>query len=172
MDETDRAILECLQSNARCTNADIARCVDMAPSAVLERIRKLERRGILQGYEARLDPEAMGLGLLAFLFVRASDGPADCDTGERLAQIDGVLEVHLVAGEDCFLLKVRTDSPRGLRRMLRDQIGALGTIESTRSTIVLDTVKETGTLPLPSLSPPVEKSSAAARGRRSRKKQP
>ena len=149
MDQTDHTILSCLQENARCTNAEIARCVDMAPSAVLERIRKLERNGILTGYEAHLDPEAIGLGMLAFLFVRAAGGPSDSGTAEKLAEIPEVLEVHHIAGEDCFLLKVRTDSPRGLRRILTEKIGGLGTVVSTRTTIVLETVKESFVLPLP-----------------------
>ena len=151
MDLIDQEILACLQDNARCTNANIARCVGMAPSAVLERIRKLERKGIVQSYEARLDPEAVGLGLLAFLFVRAAGGPADSGTAERLAEIPEVLEVHHIAGEDYFLLKVRTDSPRGLRRILTEEIGGLGTVVSTRSTIVLVTVKESALLPLSGL---------------------
>ena len=149
MDDTDLSILTCLQENARCTNADIARCVDMAPSGVLERIRKLERKGILRGYEAHIDPEAVGLGLLAFLFVRAAGGPSDSGTAEELAKIPEVLEVHHIAGEDCFLLKVRSESPGDLRRILTREIGGLGTVESTRSTIVLETVKETSALPLP-----------------------
>ena len=87
---------------------------------VLERIRKLERKGIVRSYEARLNPEAVGLGMLAFLFVRAAGGPADSGTAEKLAEIPAVLEVHHIAGEDCFLLKVRTDSPRGLRKILTE----------------------------------------------------
>ena len=74
IDEIDRQILNILQQNARTPNAEIARQVGMAPSAVLERIRKLETRGVIRGYEARIDPEALGLNLLAFVFVRAEDG--------------------------------------------------------------------------------------------------
>ena len=73
IDEIDRQILTILQQNARTSNAEIARQVDMAPSAVLERIRRLEARGVIQGYEARINPEALGLGLLAFVFVRSND---------------------------------------------------------------------------------------------------
>lgn len=149
IDDTDLQILECLQTGARCPNAQIARCVELAPSAVAERIRKLEDKGILRSYEARLDPEAIGLGMLAFLFVRAAGGPSDSGTAEKLAEIPGVLEVHHIAGEDCFLLKARTDSPRGLRKLLTEDIGSLGTVLSTRTTIVLETVKETSVLPLP-----------------------
>ena len=156
MDKTDKTILDCLQSNARCTNADIARQVDLAPSAVLERIRKLERNGVLLGYEARIDPEAIGLGMLAFLFVRAARCPADSGTAEKLAAIPEVLEVHHVAGEDCFLVKVRTCSTRGLQRILTEEFNAVGGIESTKSTIVLETVKESGKLPLPNLDPDLD----------------
>ncbi|MEM6702006.1 MAG: Lrp/AsnC family transcriptional regulator [Acidobacteriota bacterium] len=154
MDKADKAIIDCLQSNARCSNAEIARSVGLAPSAVLERIRKLERNGVLHGYEARLDPEAMGLGMLAFLFVRVARCPAEPGTAAKLAAIPEVLEVHHVAGEDCFLLKVRTSSTRGLHRILTDEFNAIGGIESTKSTIVLETVKETGKLPLPQLDEP------------------
>ena len=68
IDETDRRILSMLQQNARIANAEIARQVGMAPSAVLERVRKLEERGFVREYTARLEPEALDLGLLAFIF--------------------------------------------------------------------------------------------------------
>ncbi|HSF41563.1 MAG TPA: Lrp/AsnC family transcriptional regulator, partial [Thermoanaerobaculia bacterium] len=73
IDDTDRQILTILQSNARISNAEIARQVGMAPSAILERIRRLEAKGVIQGYETRINPEALGLGLLAFVYVRSSD---------------------------------------------------------------------------------------------------
>ena len=73
IDETDRQILNILQENARTPNAEIARQVGMAPSAVLERVRRLETKGVIEGYETRLNPEALGLGLLAFVFVRTRD---------------------------------------------------------------------------------------------------
>jgi len=80
IDETDRQILSILQQNARTSNAEIARQVDMAPSAVLERIRRLETRGVIQGYEARINPEALGLGVLAFVFVRSTDFDGEAKT--------------------------------------------------------------------------------------------
>jgi Lrp/AsnC family leucine-responsive transcriptional regulator len=72
IDEIDRQILSILQQNARTSNAEIARQVEMAPSAVLERIRRLEARGVIQGYEVRINPEALGLDILAFVFVRTT----------------------------------------------------------------------------------------------------
>jgi Lrp/AsnC family leucine-responsive transcriptional regulator len=145
-DSTDRQILSILQQNARTTNADIARQLGMAPSAILERIRKLEGRGVIRGYEARLSPKAVGLGLLAFVFVRSDERAGAEDTGRLLADVPEVQEVHHVAGEDCYLVKVRARDPEDLARVLRERIGAIPTVRSTRSTIALGTLKESGQL--------------------------
>lgn len=148
LDEIDRRILGMLQENARTSNAEIARSVGMAPSAVLERIRKLEERGVVEGYTARVNPRALGLGLTAFLFVRAEERPGAPEAGEIIAALPEVQEVHHVAGEDCFLVKVRVADTESLGRLLREGLGSLPTIRSTRTTIVLGTVKETTTLPV------------------------
>jgi Lrp/AsnC family leucine-responsive transcriptional regulator len=153
IDEVDRQILSILQQNARTSNAEIARQVSMAPSAVLERIRRLESRGVIQGYEARINPEALGLNVLAFVFVRSTDFDGEAKTVEVLADIPEVLEAHHIAGEDCFLLKVRAKDAKSLGRMLRERIGGTGTVHSTRTTIVLETVRESGRLPLPGVAP-------------------
>ena len=156
IDETDRQILSILQQNARTSNAEIARQVAMAPSAVLERIRRLEARGVIQGYEARINPEALGLNLLAFVFVRSTDFDGEAKTAELLAGIPEVLEAHHIAGEDCFLLKVRSPDAKTLGRLLRERIGATGSIQSTRTTIVLETVREESRLPLEISRPALE----------------
>jgi Lrp/AsnC family leucine-responsive transcriptional regulator len=148
IDTTDREILAIVRDNARVSNVEIARKVGMAPSAILERLRKLESKGIIRGYEARLSPKALGLGLLAFVFVRADDRLGSTKTGEALAAIPEVLEVHHIAGEDCFLAKVRTADTEALGRLLRDGFGAIPTLRSTRTTIVMNTIKETAQLPL------------------------
>jgi Lrp/AsnC family transcriptional regulator, leucine-responsive regulatory protein len=148
IDATDREILKLLQQNARIPNAEIARQVGMAPSAILERIRKLETRGVIRGYEVRIDPEALGLDLLAYIFVRSTDLSGELGTGERLAQIEEVQEVHHIAGEDCFLVKARVRDARSLGRLLRDRFAASGGVVSTRTTIVLETLRETTLLPI------------------------
>ena len=148
IDEIDRKILNIMQSDARISNAEIARRVGMAPSGILERIRKLEERGVILGYRTKIAPPALGLGLLAYVFVRADEAPGESSTGAALAAVPGVLEVHHVAGEDCYLVKVRTTDTEALGKLLRTEFGALPTVESTRTTIVLDTVKEDSVLPL------------------------
>ena len=150
IDEIDRQILNILQQNARTSNAEIARQIDMAPSAVLERIRRLEAKGVILGYEARINPEALGLGVLAFVFVRSRDFDGEAKTVELLSQIPEVLEAHHIAGEDCFLLKVRMPDAKSLGRLLRERIGSTGDVQSTRTTIVLETVRESARLPLES----------------------
>lgn len=148
IDDIDLRILTILQDNARTSNADIARQLDMAPSAIFERIKKLEASRAISEYTARLDPRPLGLGLVAFVFVRAEDRLGEPTTGERLAGIPEVLEVHHIAGEDCFLVKVRTKDTEALGNLLRERFGRIETIRSTRTTIVLNTVKESSALPI------------------------
>jgi Lrp/AsnC family leucine-responsive transcriptional regulator len=148
-DEIDAQIVNILQQDARTSNADIARQLGMAPSAIFERIRKLEARGVILGYEARLDPRALNLGLLAFIFVRADERLGSKDAGEQLAAIPEVQEVHHIAGEDCYLVKVRVADTDALSRLLRERLGAIESVRSTRTTIVLSTEKESAILPVP-----------------------
>ena len=149
IDSRDIEITKILQENGRISNAEIARKVGSAPSAVFERVRKLEERGVVKGYHASLDPKAVELGQLAFMFIRSSDRPGAVTTAARLAEIPEILELHHVAGEDCFLAKVRTRDAEALGRLLRERLSGIESITSTRTTIVLDTVKETFELPLP-----------------------
>ncbi len=149
LDEIDAKILTIIQQDARISNAEIARQIGMAPSAIFERIRKLEAQGVVTGYETRLSPQALDLRLLAFVFVNTREVNG-AETGEILADIPGVQEVHHVAGEDCYLLKVRVADTEALGKLLRERIHILKSVTSTRSTIVLHTIKETAELPIES----------------------
>jgi Lrp/AsnC family leucine-responsive transcriptional regulator len=150
MDAIDRQILNILQSDARTPNAELARQIGMAPSAVLERVRKLEERQVIRGYEARLNPTALELGLLAFVYVRTDERIGSPEAERLLAELPEVQEIHHIAGEDCFLVKVRIASTDALQKLLREGIGAIPTVRSTRTTIVLATAKETAKMPVPS----------------------
>jgi Lrp/AsnC family leucine-responsive transcriptional regulator len=148
IDEIDSKILNLLQANARIPQVEIAREVGLAPSAILERIRKLEARGIVQGYAALLDPRALGQGMLAFVAVKSTAPPGDDSVSKALANVPEVLEVHHVAGEDCYLVKLRARDAAHVGELLRTRIGAISGVTSTRTTIVLETVKETPRLPI------------------------
>ncbi len=148
INEIDTKILNIIQQDARIANAEIARQVGLAPSAVLERVRKLEERGVIRGYAAEIDASQVGFGLTAFVFVRTSF----CGSiGEALARIPEVLEVHDVAGEDCYLLKIRAKNTDELGQFFREKLKLLPEIVSTRTTVVLQTIKETTALPLKNL---------------------
>lgn len=148
IDVTDYKILTILREDGRASNAEIARHIRMAPSAILERIRKLEQRGIITGYEAKINPDALGLSLLSYVRVRADEAVDSMEVGEALARFPEVQEVHYTAGEDGYLIKVRTRNAEHLGKFLRERMGTIREITSTMSTVVLTTVKETSVLPL------------------------
>ena len=147
IDAIDTKILTIIQESGRTSNAEIARQVEMAPSAVLERIRKLERDGIVQGYEAVLDPKSVGRGLTAFTSVHCEETAGSTAVGRELARIPEVLEVHYTAGQDSYLVKVRVADTEDLQRTLA-KFGSIHGVRDTRTTIVLTTLKESRQLPL------------------------
>jgi Lrp/AsnC family transcriptional regulator, leucine-responsive regulatory protein len=142
MDGKDAEILNILQKNSRTSNAEIARQINMAPSAVLERIRRLEEKKIIKKYTVQVNPADVERDLLAFVHVRATGPVVDQKTAKQLAKVPEVQEVHLVAGEDCFLIKVRVKNTEELSKLLRTKIAVIPSIRSTSTTIVLETVKE------------------------------
>jgi len=152
LDDVDRKILRMLQQNARTSNSEIARQLNMVPSAILERIRKLEARGVISSYEARLDPRALGFGLVAFISVRVAERSDAAQLEAKLAKIPEVQELHCVAGEDCYLLKVRVPDVEGLRALLQERL-PMDMIVATKTTIALSSLKESTKLPVDAASP-------------------
>ena len=131
------------------SNVDIAKNVGLAPSAVLERIRKLEQTGAIRGYAALIDPAVVGQRMLAFVAVQTADLPGEERIARTLARMPEVLEVHHVAGEDCFLVKLRARDAEHIGELLKKKIGRIAGVRSTRTTIVLGTEKESPILPMP-----------------------
>ena len=150
LDNTDLQILELMQANARISNADLARELNMAPSAVLERVKKLEQKKVIQGYSTQINPASIQQKLLAFIFIRSSEGfTCSSNTAQALAAIPEVQEVHHIAGEDCYLIKIRTSDSSTLMQLMRTQLQKIPNIASTKTTIVLETVKEQQQLVIP-----------------------
>ena len=149
LDKTDLHILRLMQENARISNADMARELGMAPSGVLERVKKLEQKGVIQQYTTRINPGALQQKMLAFVFMKAADGPGCNDTTKELARIPEVQEVHHIAGDDCYLVKVRTYDSSTLMNLMRNSFSMIPNLLSTRTTIVLETVKEQQQLVIP-----------------------
>jgi len=141
LDVKDKQILNILQANSRTTNAEIARRVGMAPSAVLDRTRKLEDSGIILSYEARLNTKKLGLGLTTFIFIRTDENIGSTAIGEEMSKIPQVQEVHFVAGEFCYLLKVRVRDTDALSDLLR-VLGGIKGIKDSRTTLILKPLHE------------------------------
>lgn len=149
IDETDRRILALLQENGRMTQAEVAKAVALAPSAVMERIRKLEARGVITGYAALVDPHVLDHRMLAFVAVRTNAvGDAERQVAARLAAMPEVLEVHYVAGDDCLMLKMRARDAEHIGVLLRSHVATIPGVTSTRTTIVLGSMKESPRLPI------------------------
>jgi Lrp/AsnC family leucine-responsive transcriptional regulator len=149
IDEIDITLLDILQYNARTTQAELSKAVGLAPSAVLERLRKLESKGVIKDYVALIDPHVVDRGLLAYVAVRSTEHGPEMPSAIELARIPDVLEVHHVAGDDCYFLKVRARDAEHLGQILRQQIAATPGVTSTRTTIVLETVKEDPRITIP-----------------------
>ncbi|MHB2024273.1 MAG: Lrp/AsnC family transcriptional regulator [Mycobacteriales bacterium] len=143
---TDRTILRLLLADGRMSFTDLARETGLSVSAVHQRVRRLEARGVLRGYAARIDPAAAGLPLTAFVSIKPIDPAAPDDAPERLAKLAGIEACHSVAGEESYILKVRVPGPAELETLLQE-IRAAANV-STRTTVVLSTPYEDRAPPL------------------------
>ncbi|MCL1981215.1 MAG: Lrp/AsnC family transcriptional regulator [Proteobacteria bacterium] len=148
LDDISLKILNILQDKARIPNIDVARQVEMAPSTVLERIRKMERQRGIDGYEVRLNPVQFNRRQIAFIEIRFCSVGDLPETGEALAAIPEVQEMHYEAGENCCLVKVRVDGPTELAALIREKIAVIKQVASTRTAAVLHTYKETARIPI------------------------
>ncbi|MEM8812071.1 MAG: Lrp/AsnC family transcriptional regulator [Pseudomonadota bacterium] len=142
MDRQDRKILSILLMAAETSKATIARKLGIAASAVSERIRRLESDGLIKGYETRVDCRALGKPLLAYIFVTDTKPTIGIDTGQELSGVTGLEELHKIAGEDCFLLKVRAADTDELNAIIEREINTVKSVTRVRTTIVLKSITE------------------------------
>lgn len=135
LDDRDLAIVAALQDDARATYADIGHRVGLSPSSVHERVRKLEQAGVIIGYQAVLDPHALGLNVTALIAVTPLDPTQPDDLPERVGAFPEVEDCYSVAGEANYVLKVRTGTPERLEELIR-RLREKGGVQ-TRTTVVL-----------------------------------
>ena len=135
LDERDLAIIQALQEDARATYADIGRRVNLSPSSVHERVRKLEKVGAIRGYMALVDPVALGLSVTALIAVTPLDPTQPDDLAERVQGFPEVEDCYSVAGEASYILKVRAGTPERLEDLIR-RLREKGGVQ-TRTTVVL-----------------------------------
>ncbi|RAY14000.1 AsnC family transcriptional regulator [Actinomadura craniellae] len=136
----DRQIIVLLSRDGRMSFTDLAKETGLSVSAVHQRVRRLQKRGVVRGFAAQLDAEEIGLPLTAFVSIKPIDPAAPDDAPERLAHLEEIEACHSVAGEESYILKVRVSSPGELEELLQ-KIRAAANV-ATRTTVVLSTPYE------------------------------
>jgi Lrp/AsnC family leucine-responsive transcriptional regulator len=140
VEDLDRQILRLLTGDGRMSYTDLGRATGLSTSAVHQRVRKLEERGVIRGYAARLDPVAVGLPLTAFVSATPLDPAAPDDAPDKLESLAAIEACYSVAGEESYILKVRVGSPGDLETLLAE-IRAAANVR-TRTIVVLSTPYE------------------------------
>jgi len=140
LEELDARIAAVLAADGRCSYTDLAERVGLSVSAVHQRVRRLEKRGVIRGYSAQIDTEQIGLPLTAFISLTPIDPAAPDDYPGRLAGISEIEACHSVAGVESYIVKVRVASPAALEALLAQIRSTAGL--STRTTVVLSTPYE------------------------------
>lgn len=149
IDKIDTAILQELMRDGRATWAALGETTGLSPAALAQRVRKLERDGVITSYAAILDPDAVGSGLLAFVSVRFYDQAKRDRFLVLIKTMPWVQECHHVTGEMEYLMKVRCSGTRALERLITDELMGKCKVAETRTIIVLATAKETTAIALP-----------------------
>ena len=140
LDQTDKKIIDILRVNGRISNVDLSRKLELAPSATLERTRRLEKDGVIEGYFAQINPQSINKSMCVFALVSVSSTNWSDDTKNALESIEDVTEVYEVMGEGSFLLKIQTENTETLHEVLKNQIGSMAEVTSTKSTMVLSSL--------------------------------
>jgi Lrp/AsnC family leucine-responsive transcriptional regulator len=150
LDVIDRKLLLTLQRDGRISNVDLAKRVHLSPTPCLERVRRLEAAGYIERYVAQLNPEKLGMGLLAFVEISLDrTNPAAFDEFRKcVTDIGSVQECHMVAGGFDYLLKVRVAGMAAYRRFLSERVSALPGVTRTHTYFVMEEIKVTQELPM------------------------
>jgi len=150
LDEKDKDILSILQENGRATLKEISRLTGMRETTIFSRIKRLEKRGIIKGYKAILDPRALGKNTLAFILIKydPSFGFTQREVAEKISKLPEVQELHIIAGDWDMIAKVREKDVESLGKVVLDKIREIEGVKETVSLIVFETIKETTKLGL------------------------
>ena len=148
MDTIDFKALSELMTNGRMTWAELASCLGLSSPATAERVHRLEEQGIIKGFTALVDHEAVGCGLTAFVAVTLERPEHRHPFLQTMVALQEVQECHHVTGEDDYWLKVRCKGTRDLERVVSDTVKSIPGVARTRTTIVMSTPKETPSPPL------------------------
>lgn len=150
MDDLNKKALSELMAHGRITWAELASRMDLSSPAAADRVRRLEDKGIIKGYHAEIDPEKVGYGLTAFIFITLERPEHTAEFLHLIKEIPEIQECHHITGEDNYLVKVRCHGTRDLDRIITTELRGMHGVVKTKTVIVLDTQKETTTVPLKS----------------------
>src|SRR5512140_1543222 len=143
LDDIDNRVVDLLQADARATQQEIARAVGLSQPAIADRIRRLEQRGVIVGYGARVDAAKLGKDITAFIGVNIEHPRYFDGFARRIQGIPDVLECHKVAGPSTYLLKVKTENTTSLDRLLSTLLRTIPGVTRTETTVALSCAKET-----------------------------
>ncbi|ODN69304.1 Lrp/AsnC family transcriptional regulator [Methylobrevis pamukkalensis] len=150
IDATDRKILRHLQEEGRLTNVELADRINLSPSPCLRRVKKLEEEGVIRGYRAVVDRKKAGLGLTAFVSLRASHQNREemLTVSAALAAMPEVVACHMVSGQSDFLLEVVVEDLESYENWITERLISLDMVEDIRSNFAIRTVKDQAPLPM------------------------
>jgi len=151
LDEMDKKILDALQSDGRMTNVELAQKIGLTPAPTLARVNKLEAQGFITGYTALIDRERVGMDVTVFVAVimKSHGSKESREFLERVSQFKNVVEVHHIAGNEDYLLKIVAPSTRAYEKFLLEELSNLEGVQRLNTTFVLSSAKSSTRIPLP-----------------------
>lgn len=151
LDKTDRKILDILQQNGKITNAELAQRIGLSPAPTLERVKKLEKAGVIKSYHAKLDNSKIGLGVNTFVMVSLKGH--NKDNIDRfiasIEDIDEVIECHHLTGTSDFILKIIAEDIPSYQKLMLEKVSNIEVVDNLQSMIILSTFKDSKKVPIP-----------------------
>ncbi|HLQ85090.1 MAG TPA: Lrp/AsnC ligand binding domain-containing protein [Salinisphaeraceae bacterium] len=150
LDRTDRRILQILQQQGRISNVDLARAINLSTTPCAERVHRLERLGVITGYQALIEPEKVGLPISIFVEVKLDHTTAEAFERfhDTVVDLNDVAECYMIAGDFDYLLKLMVSDMAVYRRFMTESLPRLPDVQQTRSYVVVDKLKQQATLPI------------------------
>ena len=150
IDKIDKKILEILQRNAKITNAQLSKEIGLSPAPTLERVRKLESKGIISGYNAKLDMSKIGLGVSTFVMVtlKGHNKKNLVSFLDKIKDVDNVIECHHITGSADFILKVVSENIESYQELMLETVSEIEVTDSLQSMVILSTFKDSKVMPI------------------------
>jgi len=152
IDRTDKKILELLQKNAKITNASLSKEIGLSPAPTLERVRKLEARGIISGYHAKLNMSKIGLGVSTFVMVslKGHNKKNLKSFLDKIKDVENIIECHHITGSGDFILRIVAEDIESYQELMLDKVSEIEVTDSLQSMVILSTFKDNKVIPVQS----------------------